>query len=172
VVDEDGLTLERPISGVLQVRADQPPRVKAATVTRYVLPTAKPSISFGAVDDYALGKVVVHKSVTRSATTGAEGPDERQSTLLEIDGKKFQHADRLNVALDDLRLTKGDRVTLTFEVYDYRGTLPGRSTRSEQLVFEVTDRAGVLSALRELDTQMDRKLDQIIKAQLGIGDNP
>ncbi|MBI1374692.1 MAG: hypothetical protein GC159_18390 [Phycisphaera sp.] len=172
VVDEDDLSLERPISGVLQVRADQPPRVRAATVTRYVLPTASPSISFGAVDDYALGRIVVHKSVTRSSLSGGEGPDEREDELMDLAGKKYQYADRLNVNLTDLKLQKGDRVTLTFEAYDYRGANPGRPTKSEQLVFEVTDRAGVLAALRELDTQMDRKLDQIIKAQLGIGDTP
>jgi len=172
VVDEDDLSLERPISGVMQVRADQPPRVKAATVTRYVLPTATPSISFGAIDDYALDRVLVHKSVTRGIRTGGEAPDEKTDTLLEFGGKTDQHADRINVSLTDLDLRKGDRVTLAFEAYDYRGRLEGRGTRSEQIVFEVTDRAGVLAALRELDTQMDRKLDQIIKAQLGIGDNP
>jgi len=172
VVDEDDLSLERPISGVMQVRADQPPRVKAATVTRYVLPTATPSISFGAIDDYALDRVLVHKSVTRGIRTGGEAPDEKTDTLLEFGGKTDQHADRINVSLTDLDLRKGDRVTLAFEAYDYRGRLEGRGTRSAQIVFEVTARAGVLAALRELDTQMDRKLDQIIKAQLGIGDNP
>jgi hypothetical protein len=37
------------------------------------------------------------------------------------------------------------------------------------MVFHVTDRKGVLDALRELDAQMDKKLDQIIDAQLGGG---
>jgi hypothetical protein len=78
----------------------------------------------------------------------------------------------VSVDLSDLKLEVGDSVGVTFEVFDDRGGMESKSGRSERLVFAVTDRAGVLAALRELDAQMDEKLDQIINAQLGSGDSP
>ncbi|MEE3219369.1 MAG: hypothetical protein VX257_03855, partial [Planctomycetota bacterium] len=61
-------------------------------------------------------------------------------------------------------------VSISFEATDYRGAGEGMTTRSDRLVFQVTDRAGILAASRQLDAQMGKKLDQIIKAQLGIGE--
>lgn len=176
-VDDFTLGLERPISGVLQVRADQPPRVGAATVTRFVLPNASPKIRYKAVDDYALGKIVLHKQVVR-AETPAEGTDPQdenhvQAVILDLDGKKRETFDTIDVSLAELGLEIGDRVTVTFEAFDYRGkNVAGKSAKSERIVFQVTDRKGVLDALRELDAQMDKKLDQIINAQLGGGASP
>ena len=72
--------------------------------------------------------------------------------------------------MQNLKLLKGDRLFVSFEVTDYRGKLSGRSMRREPIVLEVSDREGVLEALRELDSEIERKLDQIINAQLGIGD--
>jgi len=78
----------------------------------------------------------------------------------------------INVELADLNLRIGDRVEVVFEVVDHRGSLEGKSTRSERIVYQVTDLKTVLAAQRELDAQMDRKLDQIIDAQLGGGGTP
>ena len=51
-----------------------------------------------------------------------------------------------------------------------RGDLPGGSGRSDPITFLVTDKEGLLEAMRKLDDQMVEKLDDIIQAQLGIGD--
>ncbi len=175
---EKPLELERPISGVLQVRADQPPRVGAATVTRFVLPTASPRVQYKAIDDYALGKIVLHKHVDRGGppTPGEVAPigeDHVQTVLIDIRGKNRETADTIKVALADLELKIGDRVTVTIEAFDFRGeNVAGKATRSERMVFQVTDRKGILDAQRELDAQMDKKLDQIINAQLGGGASP
>jgi hypothetical protein len=192
VVDADGLSLERPISGLLQVRADQPPRIAAATVTRVVLPDAAPQVKYRAVDDFAIDRVVVHKTVYRQAR-GAALPSESFESSSNVDATAgdapattqtitqviAQPDDRprelpgvVSVDLSDLKLEVGDSVGVTFEVFDHRGGMESKSGRSERLVFAVTDRAGVLAALRELDAQMDEKLDQIINAQLGSGDSP
>jgi hypothetical protein len=192
VVDADGLSLERPISGLLQVRADQPPRIAAATVTRVVLPDAAPQVKYRAVDDFAIDRVVVHKTVYRQAR-GAALPSESFESSSNVDATAgdapattqtitqviAQPGDRprelpgvVSVDLSDLKLEVGDSVGVTFEVFDDRGGMESKSGRSERLVFAVTDRAGVLAALRELDAQMDEKLDQIINAQLGSGDSP
>jgi hypothetical protein len=202
VVDADGLSLERPVSGILQVRADQPPRIAAATGTRYVLPTAAPRIKFKAIDDYALARILVHKTVLRqgkeeppfSTSGGDTAPPagdtpgavpggssggksggeqlDKTDTVAQPEDHRAELGGTIAVSLDDLGLEKGDRVIVTFEAVDYRGDAKGKSSRSERMIFQVTDRAGVLAAMRELDTQMDEKLDQIIKAQLGIGDQP
>lgn len=177
-VDDFTLGLERPISGVLQVRADQPPRIAAATVTRFVLPNASPQIRYKAIDDYALGRIIVHKNVVRGdeTTLGAvarPGEDHVESTILDLKGQDRETTDTIKVPLEDLSLKIGDRVAITIEAFDFRGDkAKGKSSKSERLVFQVTDRKGVLDALRELDAQMDKKLDQIINAQLGGGASP
>jgi len=176
VIDADGLTPERAMTGVIQVRADQPPRIAAATATQAVLPTAAPRIRFRAIDDYGLARVIAHRAVVRQQTddTGVATtePIETETTLVEPPNHEAEIANTIAVDFTDLQLVKGDRVIVTLEAVDHRGELAGKSTRSEKMVFQVTDRAGVLAAMRELDTQMDKKLDQIIKAQLGIGDQP
>lgn len=167
VEDEDGLSLERPVAGTLQVRADQPPRIAAATMTQYVLPTASPSIRIRAIDDYALDRIEVTRIVEREQP----GAETMVTTTLIADIK--DHRDKFDgdIPLDisDLQLKKGDRVTVTFRAVDYRGEKEGKMTTGDELVFQVTDRAGILASLRQLDAQMDKKLDEIIKAQLGYG---
>jgi hypothetical protein len=69
-----------------------------------------------------------------------------------------------------LGLNKGDRVTIVLEAIDYRGSAEGKSGKSDPIVFLVTDRAGLLEAMDKLDERMIEKLDEIIRAQLGIGD--
>ncbi|MEX2216975.1 MAG: hypothetical protein WD768_22880 [Phycisphaeraceae bacterium] len=181
VTDSDGLGLERPLSGVLQVRADQPPRIAAATVTRYVLAEAAPQIKYRATDDYALAKILVRKSVVRAssgmvdptgqsdggASGGTSEAQEIVETLHDLKGNTEKDGGTINIELSDLKLVIGDRLEITFEAVDFRGDQPGKTARSERMVFQVTDRKGVLDALREWDDAMDKKLDQIIDAQLG-----
>lgn len=174
VEDSDGLSLDHPVSGMLQVRPDQPPRIAAATVTRYVLPTATPRVKFKALDDYALGSIRVHKQVQRlsdSPEVGQDAPESEAPVIADIaiiEDHTDAHSDTVRIDLSDLELTKGDRVIVHFEAIDYRGEAEPESGRSDAIIFHVSDRAGVLSAMRELDDQLDKKLNQIIHAQLGI----
>jgi hypothetical protein len=71
-----------------------------------------------------------------------------------------------------LQLVKGDRVKITLEILDERGPASGAVFRAEPLILEVSDEAGVLAAVSESDEQSERKLDELIKQQLGIGDSP
>jgi hypothetical protein len=66
VVDVDGLSLQQPMSGLIQVKADQPPRIAAAAVSQFVVPTALPRIHYEAIDDYALERVTMHVSVIKA----------------------------------------------------------------------------------------------------------
>ena len=65
---------------------------------------------------------------------------------------------------------KGDRLVVTMEAVDWRGAGAGRSSRSDPLTFLVTDKQGLLEAMEKLDERTVEKLDQIIRAQLGIGE--
>jgi len=168
VTDQDGLSLERPVSGVLQVRPDQPPNIAIATATRLVWPKANPKIQYKALDDYALDRVVATLSVEGPGEGGRETSREKTFDIAgaEEHGRELEGTFSLNIG--ELGVTKGDRVFIFFTAIDYRGSFAGQSMRSEPMVLEVSDREGVLEALRELDEQIERKLDQIIDAQLGI----
>lgn len=215
VVDADGLSLDRPITGVVPVRADRLPRIGVATKTRYVVTNAAPQVRFRAEDDFGIELIRLHRSVVRDSSSpfspsdvgdpanggGNNGADANNADDTDSanadnqsDGGAAGGTDRvqkqqpivivqprggravldgtINVELADLNLSIGDRVEVVFEVIDHRGSLEGRSTRSERIVYQVTDLKTVLAAQRELDAQMDRKLDQIIDAQLGGGGTP
>jgi len=195
VTDEDGLSLENPLTGVIQVKKDQAPRIGAAAVTHHVLPTATPSVQFEAVDDYALGRVIMYTQVLRgSGTDGAatssedgyaaetEQPVDEEAdngeareipqVLTELNGRVDRLKDRVRLNLAPLNLVKGDRVVVTLEAEDYRGSVEGETGRTQPIVFQVTDAEGVRAAMDELDEQMQQKVDEIIKAQLGTGGRP
>ncbi len=181
VEDTDGVSLERPISGVLQVRADQPPAVAAIAVTRRILPNAEPTVVYKVVDDYAISKLVARILVQPGPMTLEADADAKPLIHTKIIARPEKHDDTIEgrVGLNfsgnslNLKLLKGDRVMVAFEATDYRGEgKAGKVTVSEQLVFEVTDQNGIIEALQDLPTQIDKKLDQIIRAQQGIGDRP
>jgi len=166
VVDADGLSLERPISGVVQVLPDRAPRIAAAAVSRYVLPTAKAMIMLKALDDYGLSKIVLHQIVTRTDANQVES----SVTIATPPKNPTQFAMWHQLKLAPLKLLKGDRLSVTIEAIDYRGDDPGRGTQSDPITFLVTDRQGLLAAMQKLDDRMIERLDEIIRAQLGIGD--
>lgn len=166
VVDQHSQSLERPISGVVQVTPDRPPRIAAAAVSRYVLPTASPMIMLKALDDYGVSKIVLHQTIHRVDANETEQAATIATPADRPDVVSIWH----QLKLTPLDLTKGDRVSVHLEAVDYRGELPGKSGRSDPIVFLVTDREGLLKAMRKLDDRMVEKLDEIIRAQLGIGD--
>jgi hypothetical protein len=166
VTDEDGLTLAEPIQGLIRIRSDRPPRVTAAIVTQYVLPSGKPRISYGAVDDYGVARMrlllqVVHED-------GSTRDDTIELPAEGLPRKAVQQ--RWPLDLGPLKLQKGDQVKCSIEATDFRGTGSGRSTISEPLVLTVTDERGVLAAMAETDQRTARQMDAIIQRQLGIGD--
>jgi hypothetical protein len=167
VEDADGIRLPRPVSGTLQVRKDRPPRIAAATVTYYVLPTAAPEVKFWAIDDFGLDRIEIRWLVER------QDPDaentEKTTLIAQVSDHRDQVERKLQLPLADLKLVKGDRVTVTFRAIDFRGTRPGKTADSDRVVFQVTDRAGILDNVRLLGEQLDEELDRIIKAHLGIG---
>jgi adenylate cyclase class IV len=71
-------------------------------------------------------------------------------------------------------LLKGYKIALTVEAADYRGTfkgakIKGETKRSEEWIFAVSDKAGVQEAVNRLSQQTDKKLDEILRAQVEAG---
>jgi hypothetical protein len=173
VKDTDGLSLENPIKGTVHVSADLPPRVALAAYSRFVVPKAAPGLWFKAVDDYALHSLVLRLSVVR-----ADGEEMPLAPIppFEVPGQKNQYDGSYVIRVADLKakdgkpvkVEKGHQVVAIMEAVDYRGQ-PGKSRPSEKWVFEVTDQAGVLGAMDRLDEEMDKKLDDILRAQLEAG---
>lgn len=164
--DDEGLTPMEPVIGTVKLRADRPPRVSASAVVRYLLPSGKPTISYSANDDFGLKAMHAALSITKSDGTETEPVRMplpfRQISVTEAEG-------RHPFDLSSLSLAPGDRVTLRVEAEDARGDRPGVIGASEPVVFEITDRQGLLATLREADERSADQLDAIIRRELGIG---
>lgn len=172
VVDTDELSPETPIKGVVHVSVDLPPRVALAAYSQFVVPKAAPQVMFKAVDDYALDRLVLHRTIVHAE--GKETPLE--PITFKVAEHKAVYAGSYTLRLAELKvdgkavtLQKGEQVVLAVEAVDFRGPMESKSRQSEKWVFEVTDQAGVLGAMDRLDEQMDKKLDEILRAQLEAG---
>lgn len=77
VTDQDGMQLPEPVQGFIRLKADRPPKIYADVTTRHVLPTARPNIWFGAVDDYGLASIKLYAQRIR-------GGDEGTTQIIEI----------------------------------------------------------------------------------------
>src|SRR5690606_17972348 len=153
--------------GYIRLKPDRQPRVMADLVTKFVLPTARPSVIYGATDDYGVARLRILREVI--AEDGA-----RRQPLPPVEiplvGPLASLQDAYALDLAALKLTKGDQLKLTLEAVDFRGSLEGKSSLSEPLVLQVTDKQGVFEAMLESDRKSDQQLDAIIRRQLGIGE--
>ena len=169
--DQDGLRPPQPIQGFIRLRADRPPRIFGTIGARNVRSTAKQPIAYQATDDFGVNSIRLRVQVGKP--NGGDAMDDGEERVYEIrpHGKPAPRIDgTYTLNLGELRLEKGDQVTVVLEAEDYRGQNEGRVAQSEPLVMFVTDESGVLADLTELDEQAARQFEAIIK--LGIGDKP
>jgi hypothetical protein len=151
-------------------------------VHRVVLPSARPVVGFRVTDDFGIARSLLHLSVQRqhNEVLAADSPPEPTSADLRtqeipleaawLPADKLPYHGRYEVNMAALELSKGDQVKLTIEAVDYRGETPGKSTLSEAVVLDISDEAGVLAAIAEADENSEERLTEVIKEQLGIGD--
>lgn len=166
-VDEDGLSLNPPVAGSVRLKSDRAPRVAAAVVTRLVIPTARPRLAFGAVDDYGLAEVRLQMEVVHE-----NGDTETHTQSLRRftdDDRPTTFRDEIRLDLSGCRLEKGDELRLTVQALDDRGEFEPNVGVGEPLVLKVTDRSGILAGLNESDQFSVKQLDTIIQRELGIG---
>ena len=169
--DDDGLSPEERLRGTIAFEPDMPPRVAAGIVTEKVLPIAEPALSWGATDDYGLALVRLTWKVIPAAGEPRENSIVlREGSAAEPLGTALRG--RRRFPLSPLKLSGGDEVRLTLEAVDDRGPRPGSVTRSEPIVLQVTDEAGILAALTQADEKSLHELDEMIEHELGIGETP
>jgi hypothetical protein len=168
-VDVDGLSPAELISGHIGVAPDRPPRALIGAVAGKVLPAARPVLSYGAADDYGLSALVLRLQVTHS---GGEVRSSELPVWKISEGEAPQTAlrGRYNLDLGPLGLSVGDKVRVTLEARDFRGSQSGTTAESEPVTLQVTDEKGVLAELNESDEKSFRILDELIQRQLGMGE--
>jgi len=173
VTDEEGQQLAEPIEGVIRIQADAAPRIAGGVVTRLVLPKARPTIYFKAIDDYGLARIsLVCEAIRQSGET-----EEREIDLFRLkEGARALRTIEPEAGyafqLSVFELEKGDTLRVTLKAVDYRGPRPGREGFADPLVFQVTDEQGILAHMMEADRQSARQLKTMIQRQLGIGESP
>jgi len=168
VVDDDGLSLAEPIEGLIRIKSDRPPRVTAAVVTQHVLPTGKPRVAFGAVDDFGIAGLKLLCLIARE-----DGTTEDRSIPIPLENLPQPLVQgRYSLDLSTLNLNRGDQVRITLEGHDYRGDNSGKIGVSDPIILQVTDERGVLAAMTETDQRTARQMDLIIQRQLGLGESP
>ncbi len=176
VIDKKhGLPPENPIRGVVQVSADRSPHVVLVAYSEVVVPNATPELIYRAVDDFGLDQLILHVVVRDDEGNQTPMPpvplDLPQGQDTTDTGRKTH-----KLALADLKpkLLKGYKVAITIEAVDYRGKfkgakIKGKSRRSEEWIFAVSDKAGVREAVNRLSQQTDKKLDEILRVQVEAG---
>jgi len=166
VTDKNNQHPESPVKGVVHIAADLPPRAALMGYSRYIVPGATPELRFRAIDDYALDEITLHLAVIDADGQQTEQP---AVSIAKLKGKQADYRGSYTLNLEKLKLQKGYQISALIEAVDYRGQIEGKSRRSEKWVFEITDNAGVLEAMDRLTEQMDKKLDEILRAQLEAG---
>lgn len=170
VVDDDDLSLDKPISCEIRLKPDRVPRISATAVVQQVLPNAEPNVNFVATDDFGIARIIARIRVNHD-----DGRVENfESTAVEFkstDQPPPTIRNRLPIPLAAYRLAKGDEVRVELAVFDWRGDREGQSSTSEPILFKVTDLAGVLHQIGEEDKKAVKQLDDILKRELSIGTN-
>ncbi|MDP7019977.1 MAG: hypothetical protein QGG36_29535 [Pirellulaceae bacterium] len=192
VRDKNGFSLEAPLKGVIRIRPDRAPTALAETVHRVVLPAAQPLIGYRVNDDFGIAELKIHAHIQRGLTddtsfapagvsleqpeTGPE-PDQEVSTIDLIPRDSLIRAEQLplrgeySLDLSPMKLVKGDRLRISLEVIDARGKAAGESAFSDPIYLEISDESGVLAAISESDEKSEKRISDLIKRQLGIGDS-
>ena len=168
VIDEDGLTLDTPISGQIRLKPDRLPRVVATAVTRFVLPTALPKLDYAAGDDFGVAKIVAIISISREDGRTSQHAVVSK-TIAAADQPQTILRGQVAVPLSPYELMKGDEVKVTLEVTDWRGDLVGQMGLGEPITFSVTDLNGILAQTGDEDKKTAKQLDEILRRELGIG---
>ncbi|MBL7221542.1 MAG: hypothetical protein ISS69_15630 [Phycisphaerae bacterium] len=170
VTDSNNQHPESPVKGVVHIAADLPPRAALMGYSRHVVPGATPALMFRTIDDYALDEITLHLAIMDADGQQTDLPVRSIAKPRDKEGNRVgTWGGSYTVDLGKMKLQKGYQVSAFIEAVDYRGDIEGKSRRSEKWVFEITDDVGVLEAMDRLTEQMDKKLDEILRAQLEAG---
>jgi hypothetical protein len=175
VTDEDGLHLPHPMEGYIRIKIDRPPTITASVDTQFFLPnTDLPEIHYTANDDYGLSAIRATVEIQHEGSTAAQ-PAPQVLEVLPIAADKplvrpkIPYSGVYLLPLSTLKVVKGDQVKLTLEATDYRGDQPGKTTKCDPLVLQITDESGIMAALGETDLRAAHQMDILIQRQTQTG---
>jgi hypothetical protein len=174
VTDADGLHLPRPIEGYIRIKPDRPPTVIASVDVQYFLPNSGlPEINYSANDDYGISAVRLYVEVIHPSGT-LDSPVEPISIPIQklaqpVLKPNLPLAGTYRLPLDQFKLAKGDQVKLILEATDYRGDQPGKSTKSDPVILQITDEGGIMAALSETDRHAYEQMNNLIQRQSQTG---
>ncbi|HEV2969385.1 MAG TPA: DUF4175 family protein [Pirellulales bacterium] len=174
VTDADGLRLPRPVEGYIRIKPDRPPTVNASVDVQYFLPnTGLPEINYSANDDYGISRIQLYVEVIHPGGT-SESPAEpiaisKENLAKPLLKPNLPLAGAYRLPLDQFKLAKGDQVKLTLEATDFRGDQPGKSTKSDPVVLQITDEGGIMAALSETDRHAYEQMNTLIQRQSQTG---
>jgi hypothetical protein len=174
VLDADGLRLPHPIEGSIHIKSDRLPTIMAAVDVQYFLPTTGvPEINYSANDDYGISAMRMYVEVVHpggSPDTSAEPiPIPKQKMLKPVLKQNLPLTGTYRLPLDQFKLVKGDQVRLILEATDYRGDQPGKSTKADPIVLQITDEGGIMAALSETDRHAYEQMNVLIQRQTQTG---
>jgi hypothetical protein len=174
VTDADGLHLPHPIDGSINIKPDRPPTVTASVDVQYFLPNAgAPEIKYSAGDDYGISAMQMYVEVIHpggNPDTSAEPiPIAKQKLAKPVLTQDLPLSGTYRLPLDQFKLAKGDQVKLTLEATDYRGDQPGKATKSDPVILQITDESGIMAALSETDRHAYEQMNTLIQRQSQTG---
>ncbi len=177
VTDSDGMHLPHPLEGHLNIRADRPPTILATVESQFFLPdTGIPEITYTANDDYGIAQIqldveVIHQAgaATDEKTTIPPIRLTKDKPATPILRSKLPLTGVYRLPLEPYKLAKGDQLRVTLEATDYRGDLPGETTKSEPLVLQITDLSGIMAALSDTDRHAYEQMNLLIQRQSQTG---
>ena len=196
VIDDDGLSPQLPLRGVVRVRPDELPLAAIDLVHRVVLPSAQPQVTFRAGDDFGISGLELVVDIERArdaepATENAESleaqhspaqasapavVDQHRYALPLVDpplpNERLPLTGSYALDLKPLELRPGDRLKLTVAAADYRGDSEPATAVSDARILEVADEKTVLAAIREADERSESQLNELIRHELSIGKQP
>ena len=146
----------------------------AAVDVQYFLPNSGvPEISYTASDDYGISAMrllveVIHAGSSPEAAAEPI-PILKQQLAAPALKPKLPLVGVYRLPLDQFKLAKGDQVRLILEATDYRGDDPGKSTKSDPVVLQITDETGILAALSETDRHAYDQMNVLIQRQTQTG---
>jgi uncharacterized protein DUF4175 len=174
VTDADGLHLPHPLDGSINIKPDHPPSVTASVDVQYFLPNAgMPEVKYSATDDYGIAALQMYVEVVHPGgkpdTSPESIPIAKQKLVKPILKQELPLAGTYRLPLDQFKLAKGDQVKLTLEATDYRGDQPGKATKSDPLILQITDESGIMAAMSETDRHAYEQMNTLIQRQSQTG---
>jgi hypothetical protein len=132
-----------------------------------------PEINYSANDDYGISAMQMYVEVIHPGGNPDTSPEPisiaKQKLAKPVLKPDLPFTGTYRLSLDQFKLAKGDQVKLTLEATDYRGDQPGKATKSDPVILQITDEGGIMAALSETDRHAYEQMNTLIQRQSQTG---